>query len=189
MNFIDEILSYQPVNIQEETDKKVISDLINTYGQNLLNRENMAVHVSASGFIVNPTLTKTLVVYHNIYKAWTWTGGHADGDGNLLNVALREATEETGISKIKPLSNKLAVLDILSVPAHMKKGNYVNNHLHISTGYLLVADENQAICIKPDENSGVMWIELADLFKYCTEVEMAGVYHKLLDRLASFKSC
>ena len=100
MNFIDEILSYQPVNIQEETDKKVISDLINTYGQNLLNRENMAVHVSASGFIVNPTLTKTLVVYHNIYKAWTWTGGHADGDGNLLNVALREATEETGISKI-----------------------------------------------------------------------------------------
>ena len=189
MDFIDEIKNYQPVNEQESVDKKIILELIDTYGEKLLNRKNLTVHVSSSGFIVNPTLTKTLVVYHNIYKAWTWTGGHADGEGKLLNVALREATEETGVTKIKPLTEQVAVIDILSVPAHIKHGNYVNTHLHISVGYLLVADENQSIFIKPDENSGVQWIELSDLFKYCTEPEMAGVYQKLLNRLSKFQMC
>ena len=62
MNFIDEIQNYQTVNEQEAVDKKVILELCEVYGQKLLNRENSAVHISASGFIVNPTLTKTLVI-------------------------------------------------------------------------------------------------------------------------------
>ena len=66
MDFIDEIKNYQPVNEQESVDKKIILELIDTYGEKLLNRKNLTVHVSSSGFIVNPTLTKTLVVYHNI---------------------------------------------------------------------------------------------------------------------------
>ena len=189
MNFADEIQKYLPVNEQEAADKSVILDLISTYGQKLLKRENLAVHVSSSGFIVNQTLTKTLVIYHNIYKAWTWTGGHADGEANLLNVAIKEAMEETGVSKIKPLSQQPAVLDILSVPAHVKNGKYVSTHLHISVGYLLAADDNQPIFIKADENSGVQWIMLGDLFKYCTEPEMVGVYRKLLNRLEKIKLC
>lgn len=189
MNFINEIQNYLPVNEQEAVDKNVILDLICVYGQKLLNRGNSAVHISSSGFIVNRTLTKTLIIYHNIYKAWTWTGGHADDDPNLLNVALKEATEETGVCQIKPLSEQIAVLDILSVPAHFKKGKYINTHLHISIGYLLMADENQPVFVKPDENSGVQWIMLSDLFKYCTEPEMAGVYKKLLNRLEKIKLC
>ena len=189
MNFADEIQKYLPVNEQEAVDKSVILDLISTYGQKLLNRENLAVHVSSSGFIVNQTLTKTLVIYHNIYKAWTWTGGHADGEPNLLNVAIKEAMEETGVRRIKPLSQQPAVLDILSVPAHVKNGKYVSTHLHISVGYLLVVDDNQPIFIKADENSGVQWIMLGDLFKYCTEPEMVGVYRKLLNRLEKIKLC
>lgn len=187
MDFINEIQNYLPVNEQETADRNVILDLISVYGQNLLSRENAAVHVSSSGFIVNQLVTKTLVVYHNIYKAWTWTGGHADGEPNLLNVALKEAQEETGLCKIRPLSELPAVLDILSVPAHIKNGKYISAHLHISVGYLLAADENQPIFIKADENSGVQWILLGDLFKYCTEPEMAGVYRKLLTRLEKMK--
>ena len=113
----------------------------------------------------------------------------------------KEFTKETEDELIQALAPKyisgltvlggepLAVIDILSVPAHIKHGNYVNTHLHISVGYLLVADENQSIFIKPDENSGVQWIELSDLFKYCTEPEMAGVYQKLLNRLSKFQMC
>lgn len=189
MSFITEIQNYLPVNEQEAVDKSVIVDLISVYGQKLLSRENSAVHISSSGFIVNPTLTKTLIIHHNIYKAWTWTGGHADGEPNLLNVALKEATEETGVRRIKPLSEQIATLDILSVPAHFKNGKYISTHLHISVGYLLVADENQSVSIKPDENSGVQWIPLSDLFKYCTEPEMSGVYGKLLNRLEKYKLC
>ena len=34
------------------------------------------------------------MVYHNIYNSWSWLGGHADGETDLLAVALREVKEE-----------------------------------------------------------------------------------------------
>ena len=37
------------------------------------------------------------MVYHNIYDSWSWLGGHADGETDLLAVALREVKEETGL--------------------------------------------------------------------------------------------
>ena len=43
------------------------------------------------------------MIYHNIYKSWSWTGGHADGDSDLLNVAIRELKEETGVKNLKLL--------------------------------------------------------------------------------------
>lgn len=45
------------------------------------------------------------MAYHNIYKSWAWTGGHSDGDSDLLNVALKEAKEETGLENLKVLSD------------------------------------------------------------------------------------
>ena len=62
--------------------------------------------MTASGFIVNEARNKTLMVHHNIYNSWSWTGGHADGDSDLLAVALREAREETGIVNVTPLSRE-----------------------------------------------------------------------------------
>ena len=34
------------------------------------------------------------MIYHNIYNSWAWTGGHADGNENLVEVALKEAEEQ-----------------------------------------------------------------------------------------------
>ena len=55
-------------------------------------------HMTASSWIVNEDYTKVLMIYHNIYNSWAWTGGHADGDEDLLHVAVKEAREETGLS-------------------------------------------------------------------------------------------
>ena len=43
------------------------------------------------------------MIHHNIYNSWSWTGGHADGDKDLLYVAIKEAKEETGVKNIKAL--------------------------------------------------------------------------------------
>ena len=65
------------------------------------------------------------MVYHNIYRSWSWTGGHADGEADLLQVALREAAEETGIAALQPLQKEPVSLEILTVDGHEKGGNYV----------------------------------------------------------------
>ena len=49
--------------------------------------------MTSSGLIFNKNLDKILMVHHNIYNTWSWTGGHADGEDDLLKVAIKEAKE------------------------------------------------------------------------------------------------
>lgn len=49
-----------------------------------------------------------LMVYHNIYQSWTWTGGHSDGEADLLKVAIKELKEEAGVKKVVPITEEIA---------------------------------------------------------------------------------
>lgn len=69
--------------------------------------------MTASSMIFNPSRDRVLLAFHKLYQSWAWTGGHADGDGDLLAVALREAQEETGIVSVRPLSPDILTLDVL----------------------------------------------------------------------------
>ena len=93
MDWIKEIENYLPFNEQEESDKKIILDAIRN-NSNILTRENEIMHITSSGYILNKTRDKVLMIYHRIYNSWSWTGGHADGDDNLLHVAIKEAEKE-----------------------------------------------------------------------------------------------
>lgn len=177
---IDEFKAYQPVDMQEAKDKETILKYLNDF-DNLLTRENEYAHFTSSSWIVNKSRTKVLLIYHNIYDAWTWTGGHADGDDDFLAVAMREAKEETSVD-VKPISNTFACIDILPVWGHVKKGKWVSTHMHLSVAYLMEADEEQSLQIKEDENSGVKWVPVEDVLKTCREVEMHYVYKKLMNR-------
>ena len=97
--------------------------------------------MTASSWLLNATHDKVLMIYHNIYHSWAWTGGHADGDRDLLAVAKREAMEETGVTEIRVISEDIFSLEILTVDGHEKRGVYVPSHLHLNVTYLLEADE------------------------------------------------
>lgn len=103
MKLREQLENYMPYNEQEKNDKKLLLEYIDSF-DNILTRENELCHFTASNWIVNKERTKVLMAYHNIYKSWAWTGGHADGESDLLNVALREANEETGLNNLKVLS-------------------------------------------------------------------------------------
>lgn len=184
MNWIDEIRNYNPFNEQEKQDKKVAIDYITTF-PNILTRENEFAHMTASSWIVNKDRTKVLMIFHNIYQSWAWTGGHTDGEDNLLNVAIRETMEETGIKNIKPLQEDIFSLELLCVDGHVKRGKYVSSHIHINVTYLLEADESEALAIKEDENSGVRWIDIDDAVQISNEQNMKVVYTKLNKKLKS----
>lgn len=186
MNYKEAIIAYEPINEQEEAEKRVILQYINEYPDNILLRENEFAHMTSSGFIMNKELTKVLMIHHNIYNTWAWTGGHADGDEDLLYVAIKEAKEETGVTSIEPLMEKIASVDILPVWGHVKKGKYVATHMHLSVAYILIADENQTLHINEAENSGVKWIKIEEIEKYSNEPEIIKVYHKLIEKAKAY---
>ena len=181
MNYINEIKNYIPKNEQEQQDKNVILSCIQMFPQNILLRDNEIAHITASGFILNKALDKALLIHHNIRDCWAWTGGHADGDPNLLDVALREAIEETGV-QVTPISNKIASVDVLTVTSHTKAGKYINSHLHLSIAYLFTANEADAITIKVDENSGVEWFAIDKIAKGAFAEADVYLYTKLIQQ-------
>ena len=180
--YVDEIRAYTPQNEQEAADQRLILEYIRLFPDNILTRDNEIAHLSSSGFVVNADGTRVLMAHHNIYRVWAWTGGHADGEGDLLSVALWEAREETGVEHIRPLSPAIASLDILPVWGHVKRGKWVPSHQHLNVSYLLVADERDALQIREGESSRVGWLPAERLLEYTNEWQMDGGYAKLLAR-------
>ena len=180
---MQEIQNYQPYNEQEENDRCVMLNLLETQSD-ILERTNQVAHFSASSWILNKEHTKVLMIYHNIYNAWAWTGGHADGDADLMAVAYREAQEETGVGSLKALSDDIFSLEILTVDGHVKRGSYVPSHLHLNVTYLFEADEEEILRVKPDENSGVKWFSFTEALEQCSEPWMVHwIYSKLMHKL------
>ena len=183
MNLIEQIERYQPYNEQEEKDKQTILKYINTF-DDVLTRKNESGHFTASSWVLNKERTKVLMIYHNIYKSWAWTGGHADGDTDLLYTAIRELKEETGVKNVKVLDDDIFSLEIVCVNGHMKRGEYVSSHVHLNLTFLLEVDENETLKMKEDENSGVKWINIEDVEKVSNEKWIVeNVYKKLNEKL------
>ena len=183
MNLKEQIKNYKPYNEQEEKDKEMMLKYINTF-DDVLTRNNEFGHFTASAWVVNKERTKVLMIYHNIYQSWAWTGGHADGESDLLATAIRELKEETRIKNVKVLKDDIFSLEIICVNGHVKKGKYVASHVHLNLTYLLEVDEKEILKIKQDENSGVMWVKIEDIEKKSTEKWMIEkVYQKLNEKL------
>ena len=183
MKLIRQIEQYQSGNEQEERDKKLILHCLK-YQENIFSRENALVHMTASAWVVNKARTKVLMVYHNIYDSWSWMGGHADGEEDLLSVALREVQEESGIQKVHPVTEDIYSLEVLTVDGHVKHGAYVSSHLHLNVTYLLEASEKESLHMKPDENSGVAWFGLEEAVEASAEPWFRErIYPKLNERL------
>ena len=181
-----QIENYIPYNCEEQKDKEIMLKYMDTF-EDVLTRNNDIGHFTSSCWVVNKEKTKVLMVYHNIYNSWSWTGGHADGDSHLLHVSIKEAKEETGIKNVEPLSENIFSLEVLGVDGHMKKGNYVPSHIHLNVTYLLCADEREVTYIKEDENSDVKWFLLEDAIKASNEPYMKKIYNKLNKKLEDLK--
>ena len=94
-------VTYTAEELQEVQGNFPSSNLVKSVTEMCIRDRNLTAHFTASAWILNETGTKVLMVYHNIYDSWSWTGGHADGEADLAQVALREAKEETGLSQIE----------------------------------------------------------------------------------------
>ena len=177
------IAAYSPFNEQEDADKTLILDFLQK-NPDAFYRTNRIAHMTASAWVVNPARNRVLMVYHNIYDSWSWTGGHADGEEDLAAVALREVREETGVRSARLLSKEIFSLESLTVDGHEKHGAYVPSHLHLNVTYLLEADDSDPLTVCEAENSGVRWFTLDGALAASTEPWFVQrIYGKLNDKL------
>lgn len=182
----EELSRYTPENEQEKSDKKIMLDLLEKE-RNIFTRDNKIAHFTASSWVINEDRSKILMIHHNIYNSWSWTGGHADGEENLLKVAISEAKEETGLKIIKSLSQNIFSIEILTVNGHIKNNKYISAHLHLNVTYLLEANDRDRLSVKSDENSGVKWVKIDDVENISNEANMKIIYKKLNEKLKNFK--
>jgi 8-oxo-dGTP pyrophosphatase MutT (NUDIX family) len=121
-------------------------------------RHHLPGHITGSSWILDASRKFVLLVHHGTLNKWLQPGGHAEGEENVLNVALREAQEETGVQEFNVLREEIFDLDIHPIPA--RKG--FPDHLHYDIRFLFEADKNEKIIVS-DESHDVAWMALDQL--------------------------
>lgn len=121
-------------------------------------RHHLPGHITGSSWILDKSRQFVLLVHHGTLNKWLQPGGHAEGEENVLNVALREAMEETGLKSFKVLHDGIFDLDIHPIPA---RGNFPE-HLHYDIRFLFEADRGEQIIVS-EESHDVAWLPLSQL--------------------------
>ena len=126
--------------------------------ENSYQRTHLPGHITGSAWIIDTTRQYVLLTHHAKLNKWLQPGGHADGDENVLRVALREAEEETGVKNFTLLSPKIFDIDIHPIPDRKD----MVGHDHYDIRFLLQADSNDPLIIT-EESHDLRWVKLIEL--------------------------
>jgi 8-oxo-dGTP pyrophosphatase MutT (NUDIX family) len=116
-------------------------------------------HITASAWVLNPPATHVLLTHHRRLGQWFQLGGHLEpDDASVLDAALREAREESGLTSIRALSMEIFDLDRHLIPA--RPGEPA--HFHYDVRYLLQAKQHRAPTAS-SESKAVEWVALPEV--------------------------
>jgi len=118
-------------------------------------------HITASAWIVDASRQHALLMHHRKLNRWFQPGGHADGDGDVLHVALKEATEETALAAIRVVDTHVFDIDVHLIPAR----DPMPAHLHYDIRFLFEANYDAPL-LGNHESDAVKWIRLEDIKNY-----------------------
>jgi 8-oxo-dGTP pyrophosphatase MutT (NUDIX family) len=130
-------------------------------------------HLTGSAWIVSPDRRRTLVTHHRKLDKWLQLGGHADGEGDLLAVALREAREESGLRDVRIISPEIFDVDRHLIPARKSDPD----HYHYDLRFLVEADPTQPLAIS-DESHDLAWVPIEQIVALNPEESMARMVRK-----------
>jgi len=126
-------------------------------------RELSPAHVTGSTWVVSPDCNRVLLMHHKKHNQWFQPGGHADGDADILRVALRETEEETGLDapEIRLLGKDVFDVDIHIIPAMGAEPQ----HEHIDIRFLVEINDEIPVPGN-DESHQVLWVNLHEVTRY-----------------------
>lgn len=164
--------NYTAFNSQEQAMHQRLAEFVRQH-QDCFQRSLQIGHITGSAWIVNAERDKVLMIHHRKLDRWLQPGGHSDGDANTLNVALREAREETCLNNIEPVSEEIFDIDIHTIPARKDEPE----HEHFDVRFLLQADENDRIA-RMEETNDIAWMALDEVLQHAPEDSIVRMLEK-----------
>ena len=155
---------YVPIDLKEKESKEKILGFVYD-NDNFTGRDNAKGHITGSAWIVSKDRKKILLTHHLKLNMWLQIGGHVEGEEHILETALREAGEESGLTTLKCLSDKIFDVDVHLFP---KRGE-VEAHYHHDIRFLFEADENEELRRQKSESKAIKWIPLDEVSNYAKE--------------------
>jgi len=169
---IQEIKGYQNrFSAEVETAVRFI-DFVSA-NPNCFERTLKEGHVTGSAWVVNGAKTHVLLTHHRKLNKWLQLGGHADGEGDVLKVALREAQEESGIKEINVLREEIFDLDIHLIP---ERGD-APAHYHYDLRYRFQVSGAEDYVVS-DESHDLAWVEVDRIEEFTNEASMLRMARK-----------
>lgn len=153
---LDLLEKHTPINENELKMRNETIEFVKT-NQDCFMRELLIGHVTGSAWIVNIARTHVLMMHHRKLNRWFQPGGHCDGDPDVLNVALKEAYEETGLENLKVVHGEVEIYDVDVHQIPEMKG--LPAHLHYDIRFLIEADMNEQLIIT-EESNDLAWVLL-----------------------------
>lgn len=144
--------NYEPDDIEEMTFKTRMIEFAKT-NPDCFERSSPMGHFTASSWLLSRDGSKALLMHHTKLDRWFQLGGHADGDGDLLSVAIKEAQEESGIHQISAVFETPFDIDIHEIPPNSKEAA----HLHYDVRFLLQVTSDEEIT-QNSESKELRWI-------------------------------
>jgi 8-oxo-dGTP pyrophosphatase MutT (NUDIX family) len=166
-----------PGDPSHEASRRQILEFVAAH-PDALHRSCTEGHLTGSAAVVDPASRQVLLLLHTKVRRWLQPGGHADGDGNLARVALREAQEETGIDGLRVLEPAID----LDVHVFHHAAGTEPDHLHLDVRHLVVAPPG-AHAEGNEESTALRWVGEADLAALAVDPGTLRLVRRALDAL------
>lgn len=171
MSFQNLVTSLQNHSISFPEDtvaSHAITSWIEQYKEFAFVKENLLWHITGSLFIVNPSHTKILLMFHKKLQMWIQFWGYADGEADIRNVAIREFHEESGVWVEPLLLWEIFHVDVHDIPEHKDKPK----HIHFDIRYLWIIPDDSPISHQETEVDDIRWFNLDEVGNYNDEPTM-----------------
>jgi len=125
---------------------------------NCFERTLLTGHITASAWITDQYMKKTLLIHHRKLNRWLQPGGHADGIEDVAAVAQKEMEEETGLSTFHLAHTDFFDIDIHTIPERKN----IPKHEHYDIRFHFIA-ENPDEITKNNESLDLKWIPINEV--------------------------
>jgi 8-oxo-dGTP pyrophosphatase MutT (NUDIX family) len=152
------LTEYQPDGEAEAADVRRMSQLAAT-AADPWSRSQLPLHLTASALVLHPASRRVLLRWHVKHDRWLQVGGHGDpGETDPLQIALREAREETGLSDLVPWPD--GNLRHVAV-CYVRPSGAEPEHEHGDLRYFLATEHPDDIAPE-NEQSPLRWLTIAE---------------------------
>jgi len=144
-----------------------------SHSPNCFERALTVGHITASAWITDFAVEQALFTHHKKIGKWLQLGGHCDGDENVMQVALQEAREESGLFDFTLNQSEIFDIDIHLIPSY----KLIPAHYHYDIRFWFLADKSVPLSIS-HESKDLKWLPINLIKQYNNETSVMRMVEK-----------